>query len=597
MGSPSPYRAPPPAEQPGRSAPQRVKAPSGHCWFQAGDPNPGLAAGRGGVARAGVVWGTPPTSLRAQTKPAAAAPALHLYVNPPAAGMLAGSHMAPPASVPPRQDGDPRVPRSPAPRPPQPRHLPPVTHSPGTSAAAGAANGRVGAAAGAGGPGCSSAGGGQSPSPLRRAALRSFAEPRTPKPAPPSPPWGPCNSTPGMGGGGLEPRGCSAPLGCRGLAVTPVPTGAARKRIWPGRGKGSSVRASCLRPLPDPCLRRRWAGHRGGFLPRNKIWEGGGGTAGRAAPTPGRVGEPGGTHTSSSTAGSSCVGESSPTPAGTRGRGSTGGGGLGPTGDGAVPCPGTAQHSSHQHWGGGCSRRYPRWAPGGALTQPHSVARGGTDPGSTHPGQDGSHHPEWAPHWSGPWLSPRGVGWGALAHRPPPGEGPQSEGRGGGEGSPNLKQARAQRPAGIDSERGREQSGARLPRAPQESPSLNPPHPISPAPPPPPQPLSQAPFPHAGPPSALPGAPPPTAHPQPGGCRGATAAPTTHPHPRPRRRPSPGRSRRPPAPGTGWPPAWGGAARPPAASGCPSSCSRAEGRSARGGPRGAPRPFPGGDRG
>lgn len=85
------------AEWPGLSAPQRVKAPSGHRGFQARDPNPGLGGGRR-RQHAGVVWGAPMTSLRAQTKPAAAAPALHLYVNWPAAGMLAGSHMATPAA-------------------------------------------------------------------------------------------------------------------------------------------------------------------------------------------------------------------------------------------------------------------------------------------------------------------------------------------------------------------------------------------------------------------------------------------------------------------------------------------------------------------
>lgn len=80
MGSPSPYSGPTPhrgwqppsegkaAEQPGLSAPQRVKTPSGHHWFQAGGPQ--SLAGVGD-RHARVVQGTPLTSLHAQTKPAA----------------------------------------------------------------------------------------------------------------------------------------------------------------------------------------------------------------------------------------------------------------------------------------------------------------------------------------------------------------------------------------------------------------------------------------------------------------------------------------------------------------------------------------------
>lgn len=81
---PPPTQGPAVPQEPQFSAPQRVKVPSGRCWFQAGDQRSGVVLGpqSGGTAQWGGPGG-PLTPLHPQTKPAAA---LHLYVNPPPAG-------------------------------------------------------------------------------------------------------------------------------------------------------------------------------------------------------------------------------------------------------------------------------------------------------------------------------------------------------------------------------------------------------------------------------------------------------------------------------------------------------------------------------
>lgn len=95
------------------------------------------------------------------------------------------------------------------------------------------------------------------------------------------------------------------------------------------------------------------------------------------------------THTSSSAAGSSWVGESSPTPGGTRGRGSAGGG---------------VRPPSWLRWGGDHGWWHPLGARGGGLTQPHGDGWGGC----TQPGQGVPCHPTAGVHGRDPGERVRG---------------------------------------------------------------------------------------------------------------------------------------------------------------------------------------------
>lgn len=203
------------------------------------------------------------TSLRAQTKPVAAAPALHLYVNRPAAGMLAGSHMAMPAA----RRGRTGTGTSPAAKHIHPHSCPGPTicprllihpaHLPGPSSANGQAK-----------PPAPYWRGGTSSAPLQqgeagRAPLphtgQLSAEPCTLQPAPP--PHGASATAPQgspgrcvCGGGVRSPGGCSAPL----------PRCLARQRAGsqpslpaqPGRGFGpSTARQHCAGFLPAPAAK------------------------------------------------------------------------------------------------------------------------------------------------------------------------------------------------------------------------------------------------------------------------------------------------------------------------------------------------------
>lgn len=151
-------------------------------------------------------------------------------------------------------------------------------------------------------------------------------------------------------------------------------------------------------------------------------------------------------------------------------------------GQGAPHIPAVLPHCSSQHRGRSHGWWYLLGAHGGALTQPPPSVPRGMAPTLEHPSQPGCHPTSPQPGTPLRWSMAKSLGsraGGSHPSSPPQGRGRSRKHQGG---SPSLKQARAEHPAGLT------QSGARsweqspgIHRYPKKPPSPQPPFLASPA--------------------------------------------------------------------------------------------------------------------